>query len=102
MCIGWVSPVVFTKYQSSTLFHFSVSVNWLPSPYGCALRFSFQVGVCAPTSFSVIIRVPTFVFVPPLSLGGPRATSASTARLRGSDMGWGRSLARRWTPFASR
>ena len=86
MCIGWVSGVVFTKYQSSTLFQVSVSVTGWGSPYGCALRFSFQRGVSAATSFSVIIRAATD---PPLSFGGPRLVSSVTFGLAGSDPGPG-------------
>ena len=86
MCIGWVPGVVFTKYQSSTLFHFSVSVTGRGSPYGRALRFSFQRGVSAPTSFSVIIRAAT---ASPLSFGGPRLVSSVTFGLTGSDPGPG-------------
>jgi hypothetical protein len=84
--IGWVSGVVFTKYQSSTLFHLSVSVTGWGSPYGRALRFSFQRGVSAATSFSVIIRAATD---PPLSSRGPRLVSSVTLRLADSDPGPG-------------
>src|SRR6516162_8579681 len=86
VCIGCVSGVVFTKYQSSTVFHFSISVTGLGSPYGCALRFSRQVGVFGVTSLSVIIRGATG---PPLSFGGPRPVSAATAGFTGSDPGPG-------------